>query len=482
MLFAKPCWHVWAARWARLAIVWLWLALIAAGCGAASPGRLLVADEAMLLDRARVEAAAGPLLVRGAALAVIAVPAGDDSGADFTRQLDAAGLLHAGQIAPAAIALYVSFAPRYSEIRSGTDWSPRLPNEALRAIRLETLNPALRAGAASEGVAAALAALDARIEAGALGGWGSRVVWALLAGIAMVIVLTLAYNPLSRRLGRARRAWLASAPGRLAVRLWERSPPGRALERRRIMRQIDWSRQRLGWAASEARKAAAKITLSSADLESRLHDADARNRELEQCAPDDPDLLPQLGDLRQDYQRLSADIAARQLELQRCSARVQNSVKEARTIVERVANSFESASKASNTRRKRAARFKREISDAGRQRLAEQRGALEQIDQQRAALDQMALPALELIERQKRLASDYDTLKRDAIELWKAELPRAYQAYLAAQTRARLTAGAASYTSDSYSSPAAPSDSSYNSNNSFDYGSPSEPSSDGGSW
>jgi hypothetical protein len=187
------------------------LALLVAGCGAATGGRLLLVDPAGQLDRAQVEAAGRPLLVRGVALVVIAAPAGDESGADFTRQLDTAGLLRAGRIAPNAIALYVSFAPRYSELRAGADWSGRLPNEALREIRLGTLNPALRAGAASDGVAATLAALDAQLAASPFGMSVSR--WAWLAGVA-ALLLVLVSHPLRGWLSLARSGWEASLPGR----------------------------------------------------------------------------------------------------------------------------------------------------------------------------------------------------------------------------------------------------------------------------
>jgi uncharacterized membrane protein YgcG len=469
-------------RWGRLALLWLALLSLAAGCGAAPEGQLLLVDETARLDRARVEAAARPLLARGAAVAVIAVPSGDDSGADFTRRLDEVGLLRAGRIAPQAIALYVSYAPRYSEIRAGTGWSARLPGEALREIRLEILNPALRADAASDGVAAALAALDVRIEAGPLGAWGGRLAWALYAGIAAVVVLIFAYHPLKRGLDATRRAWLASPAGQLVARLWQRSPPGRALARRELAQRIQAARQQLERAADGARGDFAQISLPAADLVDRLRDCDARRAELARRAPDQPDLLTALQMLKEDYRLLSADIARRRQDLQRGSGSVAQAAKTARAMVERVEATFQRALKATHSRRKRAGKLKPEISEAGRQRLADLRAGLQQIDQQRAALAQLALPALELIERQKRLAGDYDTLTRDATELWKAECPWAYQAHIASQAQARATTSMASDTSDTYSGSTSSSSSSFDSSNSFDYGSPSEPSSDGGAW
>jgi len=92
------------------------IAVLAASCGRA-PAALVFVDPAAALDRAQVEAAARPLIELGMTPAVFSVANGDTSGDDFTRRLDAAGLLRSGQIAPSAIALYISFEPRYSELR-----------------------------------------------------------------------------------------------------------------------------------------------------------------------------------------------------------------------------------------------------------------------------------------------------------------------------------------------------------------------------
>ncbi|HWQ15338.1 MAG TPA: TPM domain-containing protein, partial [Roseiflexaceae bacterium] len=129
-------------RWRLLAPL---LAALLAGC-ATAPGRLVAVDDAGRLDRARVEAAAGPLVARGAAVAVFVVAQGDDRGEDFARRLDAVGLLRGGQIVPEGIGIYVSLAPRYSELRAGGRWSDALPPRRLRAIREEALNVELRAG------------------------------------------------------------------------------------------------------------------------------------------------------------------------------------------------------------------------------------------------------------------------------------------------------------------------------------------------
>jgi len=120
-----------STRHVRRALALLAITVLAVACGRA-PGGLVFVDEAAALDRERVEAAAVPLTELGAAVAVFSVADGDQSGEDFTRRLDAAGLLRSGQIAPSAIALYISFQPRYSEFRAGGDWSTALPDAALR--------------------------------------------------------------------------------------------------------------------------------------------------------------------------------------------------------------------------------------------------------------------------------------------------------------------------------------------------------------
>src|SRR5215213_8086962 len=111
------------------------ITLLAASCGR-SPGTLVFVDQAAVLDRAQIEAAAAPLIELGVTVAVFTAANGDANGNDFTRRLDAAGLLRSSRIAPAAIALYISFEPRYSEFHAGADWSSVLPDATLRAIRL----------------------------------------------------------------------------------------------------------------------------------------------------------------------------------------------------------------------------------------------------------------------------------------------------------------------------------------------------------
>ena len=205
-------------------------------------------------------------------LAVFSVANGDTRGDDFTRRLDAAGLLRSGQIAPSAIALYISFEPRYSEFRAGGDWSAVLPDATLRDIRLNQLNPALRNGNASGGVVAALAALDERARFGPFGIRRDYILvalWIIIVGGMFLLVI----GP------SAIVDWLRwSRAGQFChdtvANLWARTPPGRAQAQRRFSAQLDLARQRAQAAATEARTTRQGIELIPDDLQARLQRAD----------------------------------------------------------------------------------------------------------------------------------------------------------------------------------------------------------------
>ena len=144
--------------------LFLLLALIAllllTGCTtrAASPGRLFVSDETELLRQLEVAKAAAPLVQRGARVVVLIVERGDNSGDDLTRRLTAINQGHSShdRIPPDAIAIYVSYEPRYAELRAGKNWSNALTNDVLTDIRTRTLNSALRKDNVTNGVAETL--------------------------------------------------------------------------------------------------------------------------------------------------------------------------------------------------------------------------------------------------------------------------------------------------------------------------------------
>lgn len=187
----------------RLATAAAWLfaccLLTFAVSGCAAAGSLLLTDTGGRLDRAALERAAAPLLGRGAAVVVLAEGEGD-AGARFARHLDAAGLLRGGEIAPEAIGVYISYAPRYSELRVGARWSGAVPPAELEAIR-QGLNTALRADDPTGGVAAALGAIDGRIGAP----WWAPGTLAIGGGAALALGAPLLLWYRARR--RRRRAW-----------------------------------------------------------------------------------------------------------------------------------------------------------------------------------------------------------------------------------------------------------------------------------
>jgi hypothetical protein len=287
-----------------LTLVALALLGLVAGC-AAAPGSLLLSDETGSLDRAQVEAAATPLVARGAQVAVFVAARGDATGADLTRRLDAAGLLADGQIAPAALALYVSYEPRYSELRAGTRWSKRLPDAVLHETRTELLNPALRAEQLDAGVAATLQALAAR---GATPLPGERIVAGLAYGLgAGLVLVVLALSPLGARLGRW---WRRSPPGRLAQRLGDQTPSGR----RRLERSVRTARWRLEDRAAYARSwcrgaAAGPQAAEAAPLQARLQDLDQERAALAQAEGQGRTLLEAMDRLTWAYTLLGHEAA-----------------------------------------------------------------------------------------------------------------------------------------------------------------------------
>lgn len=128
--------------------------LLLTGCAAqaSSPGHLIIIDETERLSQSRVAQAAAPLVKRGATVAIFIVERGDDNGNDMTIHLANAGLRGSDRIVPHALAIYVSYKPRYSELRAGSDWGDALSQEVLHTIRTEALNPALRNGDLTDGV------------------------------------------------------------------------------------------------------------------------------------------------------------------------------------------------------------------------------------------------------------------------------------------------------------------------------------------
>jgi hypothetical protein len=506
-----------AADRRRLGITFVLLLLIVLlGACASDQGRLVVVDAPGVFDQSRIAAAAQPLLARGVALAVIAVDRGDDRGDDFTRQLDETGLIQGGRIAPQAIAVYVSFDPRYSELRAGSRWSPSLPNDVLRAIRLETLNPALPAGDATGGVAATLAALDQRLAVPA------RRPWWQVAGMALVcvpvlLVYLVAFAPSVAQfvwvdLGLGRPAgWLGgalarSAPGRLLGWLWDRSPPARALARRRLREASRWARYALTMAADRAHKEVASWMRRcapeiSAGIGARLQLLDARRSALAPRPPDDPGLPAELRRLADDYTQCG-DLAREVWGLEQKAGSARRWIEEALASGGYVApaprggkggGATAPAARGGKRKRKRAAA--NPLDAATPEALARLGDRLAELDRRRAALP-ARLPGgdhAELVEKLiAPLQKAYNRLGHDAHAPWAALFPdraeaegRAvdalFKSYMRSAQRGSSDQRGAS-SGPSIASAGASDEPSWSGSSSAGSGSSSEPSSDGGSW
>ncbi|HEU5090121.1 MAG TPA: hypothetical protein VFT99_21850 [Roseiflexaceae bacterium] len=148
----------------KLIRIWgvlLLLALSAAPVLAQS-GRLYYHDDEGRLDRSQVEAAARPLLDRGAYVAVYAVDTG--KGTEFLNRLQDDGLRNGDRVNPNLVAIFVSFTDRYSEIRYGDNWVGAL-NSRAGQIQQNTLNSNLAAGNSTKAFADTLTQLNSAIGA-----------------------------------------------------------------------------------------------------------------------------------------------------------------------------------------------------------------------------------------------------------------------------------------------------------------------------
>jgi hypothetical protein len=140
------------------------LLLILAAPALAQGGQFICQDATDRLDCARIQAAAQPLLGRGAAGAVYMVDHGDSSGADFLARLRADRLATGDSIDADLVAIYVSVDPRYAELRGGDHWNTALlPNDNISTIRMTKLVPSLAAGKFTQAYADTLQAIEAAI-------------------------------------------------------------------------------------------------------------------------------------------------------------------------------------------------------------------------------------------------------------------------------------------------------------------------------
>ncbi|WP_298816648.1 TPM domain-containing protein [Chloroflexus sp.] len=144
-----------------------WLIGLALGLLLVAPvlaqGRLILVDPDGRLNETAIQSAAGPLIRRGAQVAVYVVDRGGE--ADFERRLIADGLARSdGLVRSTLIAIYVAVDDRYSGIFFGDEWNAALAvNDHYETIRSTKLNPGLAAGDFTRGVTDALTAIEEAI-------------------------------------------------------------------------------------------------------------------------------------------------------------------------------------------------------------------------------------------------------------------------------------------------------------------------------
>jgi hypothetical protein len=233
------------------------LLLLLAAPALAQSGRLIYHDDAGQLDRSKVQSAARSLIDRGGQVAIYTVPSNGGPD-DFLQRLEQDGLSSNGAVNPALIAIYVSFSPRYSEIRGGDRWNTALKtNNNIDAIRNNELNPGLAAGDPTAGVVNALKAIDQAIASPPRAGGGSTFNINLVPVVLGVIFLALVFV-----VGPA--VWRSFSKRRTAAQALESAR--QAAEQAR--RQAGAAIADLGQALGDAREKAQydKISYTEADV------------------------------------------------------------------------------------------------------------------------------------------------------------------------------------------------------------------------
>ncbi len=289
------------------------MAVLVSACSGEPAARLVVRDERNAVDIALVERAAAPILARGADVAVFVADKGDDTGRDLTDRLnaEALGLASNAGIAPSAIAIYVSYAPRYSELRAGSRWSEFLPSVTLRAIRDRTLNAALRRndGDTADGIVATLDAFDAAIASGQdanrmVGRLAMIGVGALVGGLLLAALST----------GGIAGMWSAAPFGR-----WQ----ARRATRQRYRQEVEIARSSLELSEKSARQRSKQSGVADAGLDAERATLELTRAELFARSTDDPAVLADMRTLAERYRLLAerTDLAIR--DVQRARSRLE---------------------------------------------------------------------------------------------------------------------------------------------------------------
>jgi hypothetical protein len=424
------------------------LALLLVACGTGA-GRLLLLDATGALDAAGLAPSAAPLVARNITVVVSLVDSGGPEG--FAARLDAAGLLHGGQIDPDAVGVYVSLSPRYSELRAGANWSTYLPAPALERVRQGVLNPALREGRVAEALVATLSAIEGEIQSQQH--W-LRVQVGSVVGIFVFIVAGLLLmsnqDEIARQLKR-------SAPGKLAAWIWERTPAGRAEARREQLQSLAEERARIDERDQKVRELLAVIDTPQ-DFQETLDELSARRTALLKG-----ESLAELRALRSAYDSWMTDvedlIGTREVKQSRAAS--------ARRQMARLRADIERSQKPTRSQRKGTP--PRPVSPDDLAQFARLEARLANLDESDAKLARLWHTAQDRQVWLHQLGTAYRSLEAEAMALWREACPEAYAAEQARQRAAEQASP--SYESSSYT-PSSSSDSSSSSSDwsSSDYG------------
>lgn len=123
---------------------------------------------------------------RGATVAIFIVKRGNTNGNDLNNRLDSVNLRDSRRIASHAMAIYISYEPRDSELRVGDAWSRHLQDDKLYSIRADVLDPALHSGDITTGVVESLKHVESALA------WGELVNRIMIFGIVIYVIIAIA--------------------------------------------------------------------------------------------------------------------------------------------------------------------------------------------------------------------------------------------------------------------------------------------------
>jgi uncharacterized membrane protein YgcG len=445
-------------------ICWLFFLPLLAILSSCSPlpSGLTIRDATETLREAPLKQASAPLLARQANIVVIIAEQAAADGRDLPNELSQLGVWNEDQIVSNGIAIYVSFEPRYSEIRVGSQWADLLPPNTLRTIRTTTLNPELRADQLETGVSATLIMLNEALVAAEN---TNRLIIGGSFGIVLLIILATTVG----------RPWIDA--------LWALTPQAKAAAAKQAARDHAYRQSlvenQINYAINTFDDNRTVLIEAEVKMLSIYRNA---LKERWSALANQVGGIPndQLSQIEQDARDLQAKLK-RYVDMARAGDRATRTIAEARAAL------LQQPISKTNKRKKKSAPPAATLPPANASAgiiagLAE----LDTLEQQRIVLFQRrADPKLENAFSEE-LTNAFRALTEQAAIIWRRERPESYNA---AQRR-NQSKTASSSSSDSWSSSSSgiatsSSSSSSSSDSGYDQSSSSSSSrdsSDGGSW